>query len=120
MLDLLVTAVQLLGVKPKTIGANFLKAILDVLENNAPDLRHHIVTLTKAPPVTGAVQNRGESIYHQYAVQMRKEDAIAILSALEAAQSRFGYDAAFAGLQLGLLISVWAGVVESLQVQPDN
>ena len=77
-----------------TINAGPLKAIGEVLTLESPELCHHIVSIGKSGPLP-FVPRRGQSIYHDYRVEMRADDAAAILSVLESAEQKYGQERRF-------------------------
>lgn len=102
----------------ETISAGHLKAIDEVLALEAPDLRHHVVSIGRRGPLPFLPQ-RGQSIYHDYPVEMRADDAAAILSVLVAAEKKHGAERKFFGFQVNLLTTIWSGHVARLRAKPE-
>lgn len=103
-----------------TIGADYLKGIHEALALAAPDLQHHITTLLRKGPLPSGELRPGESIYHKYEVQMRSEDAAAILEALHQVERRFGYNKKFFDRQINLLAGTWHHHAERLRTESAN
>ena len=60
------------------ISAGLLKATDELLALESPDLRHHIASIGKRGPLP-YVARRGQSSFLDYQVEMRADDAAAIL-----------------------------------------
>jgi hypothetical protein len=105
--------------KEDLIGGDCLKGIHEALALVAPDLRHHIVALLRKPATSGPPAV-GESIYHQYFVSMRVEDASAIFEALREIEKTHGFNKTFNERQINLLVCTWHKHVERLRTQSSN
>jgi hypothetical protein len=99
-----------------TISAGHLKAIDEVLTIESPDLRHHVTAIGRCGPLTSGPLQRGQSIFHIYPVELRAEDASAILLALKSAEQKMGDEQKlFSGFQLAGLVHIWACINAALQ-----
>jgi len=108
------------------IGGDILAAIYEALKLSAPELCHHIKKIFRTPPLTKEIALRqGESIYHQYAVEMRLPDAAAILDELVKIEKAYGYNFKFRigdgdERQINFLVIVWRQHVEQLRLKHDK
>ena len=102
----------------ETISAGHLSGIDEVLALQAPDLRHHIASIGRSGTLP-FVSRRGQSVYHDYRVAMRADDAQAILTTLQSAEKMHGGERTFCGFQLNLLVCVWSSHAVRLRALPE-
>ena len=98
----------------ETISAGHLKGIEEALALEAPDLCHHIASIVRGGALP-FVSARGQSVFHDYRVDMRAADAQAILTALRAAEKKRGGERKFFGFQLSLLVCAWTSHADRLR-----
>ena len=98
-----------------TISGWHMKATLDFLNLESPDLSHHILAIGRQSQIEQGNSNRGETVFVQYPLILRTEDATAICEALEMGLRKFSEDQLFCEVRLGSLIELWKGYAAILR-----
>jgi hypothetical protein len=99
------------------ILATHLQSTEVALAQEQPDLQHHIQRVFRTGKTEQKPLTLGDITARTYRVEMRKEDAKAVLEALTAAEKKFGWKHKFAGYQINLLVQLWKHIVHTLQSQ---
>lgn len=100
---------------PPIISGWHMKATLEFLQSEAPDLCHHILAVGRQTQLEPGAPNRGETPFAQYALNMRPEDASAICEALGRGLQKFSEDQEFVEVRLDSLIELWKGYAATLR-----
>lgn len=101
----------------QTISARDLKAIALVLDAESPDLSHHINSVTRRGPLPCGPLLPGDPIHHSYEVDLRAEDAEAILEALLAAERKYGGGHQVFGVSMAGMTLIWRGKAARIRGQ---
>jgi hypothetical protein len=104
----------------ETLGLDYICAIHEALKEDFRDLQHHLRTMARGQNIENFLPARGSSIFAKLPVQLRAIDADAILKALQDVERKYGWNKAFAGRQVNLLMSTWRRHVERLQEAERN
>ena len=103
------------------ISGNCLNGIYEALRFGAPDLCQHVeICLRRRPVAAGITPRQGDSVSHQHAVEVRLDDAAAILDSLICIERDHGSNTKFYDRQINFLTYVWRQRVEQLRRSRDT
>lgn len=101
-----------------TAREEHLNGIEAILKQECPELCHHIQRLLRQKPISENAPGTfklGGTVFRVFAVEMRIEDAKAILEVLQSVCQKFGREKKIGGMGFCLLAGVWGANVEKLQ-----